>query len=134
MSETRARRRIDAGPENDIVAGRFTMVTAGTRRIGVTRLQNGEIRAIRDRCPHKAAAICAGIQGGTWPPSANVGELTYAREGEIIVCPWHGFEYDLDTGAELFWPEGPGLRMYPVEIADGHVYVVVPEGRGDAGA
>lgn len=120
--------RVDAGPVEAIAAGRFTMITAGTRRIGVTRLQNGDFRAIRDRCPHKAADICRGIVGGTWLPSAP-GELTYAREGEIVVCPWHGFEYDLASGAELFWPSGPALRMYPTEVAEGRLYVIVPEGR-----
>ncbi len=123
--------RIDAGPAEAIVPGRFTMVTAGTRRIGVTRLANGELRAVRDRCPHKGAAICQGILGGTWLPSAP-GELRYGREGEIVACPWHGFEYDLATGAELFWPAGPGLRLYPTEEADGRVYVIVPEVRPGA--
>jgi 3-phenylpropionate/trans-cinnamate dioxygenase ferredoxin subunit len=120
--------RIDAGPEDAIVAGRFTMVTAGARRIGVTRLANGELRAVRDRCPHKAAAICRGILGGTWLPSAP-GELTFARAGEILACPWHGYEYDLATGEELFWPGGTPLRLYPTEIEAGRVYVIVPQTR-----
>jgi nitrite reductase/ring-hydroxylating ferredoxin subunit len=123
--------RIDAGPADSIQPGRFTMVTAGTRHIGVTRLRNGEIRALRDRCPHKAASICQGLVGGTWVPSAP-GELDFAREDEILVCPWHGFEYDLDTGAELFWPKGAGLRMYPTEIVEGRVIVLVPETRADS--
>jgi nitrite reductase/ring-hydroxylating ferredoxin subunit len=133
MSTTDAPRRrrtmrVDAGPAETIVVGRFMMVTAGTRRIGVTRLANGELRAVRDRCPHKAAPICQGILGGTWLPSAP-GELTYARESEILACPWHGYEYDLGTGAELFWPKGPGLRLYPTEEVDGRVFVLVPETR-----
>jgi nitrite reductase (NADH) small subunit len=121
--------RLDAGPAEAIVLGRFTMVQAGTRRIGVTRLANGELRAVRDRCPHKAAAICQGLLGGTWLPSAP-GELIFGREGEILACPWHGYEYDLVTGAELFWPGAPGLRLYPVEEADGRVFVLVPETTG----
>jgi len=120
--------RVDAGPAEAIVARHFTMVTAGTRRIGVTRLTNGALRAVRDRCPHKGASICQGILGGTWPPSAP-GELTYGREGEIVSCPWHAYEYDLVTGAELFWPKGPGLRLYPTEEVDGRVFVLVPETR-----
>jgi len=125
--------RIDAGPEEAIVAGRFTMVAAGTRRIGVTRLANGELRAVRDRCPHKAAAICRGILGGTWLPSAP-GELTFGRQNEILVCPWHGYEYDLATGAELFWPQGAPLRLYPTEVEGGRVYVIVPQTGASAGA
>jgi nitrite reductase/ring-hydroxylating ferredoxin subunit len=129
VSGPRRTARVDAGPSEEIVAGRFVMVTAGTRRIGVTRLRNGELRAIRDRCPHKAAAICQGILGGTWLPS-KPGELTYGRDGEIVACPWHGYEYDLATGAELFWPGAPGLRLYPTEEVGGRVFVIVPERGG----
>jgi nitrite reductase (NADH) small subunit len=129
VSTLRRTARVDAGPSEAIVPGRFTMVTAGTRKIGVTRLPDGELRAIRDRCPHKAASICQGILGGTWLPS-EPGELNYAREGEIVACPWHGYEYDLVTGAELFWPGAPGLRLYPTEEADGRVFVIVPERGG----
>ena len=129
MSTTRRTQRVDAGPAEAIVAGRFTMVGVGTRRIGVTRLRNGELRAIRDRCPHKAAAICQGLLGGTWLPS-EPGELRYGREGEIIACPWHGYEYDLVTVAELFWPGAPGLRLYPTEEAEGRVWIIVPDRGG----
>jgi nitrite reductase/ring-hydroxylating ferredoxin subunit len=125
LSGQRRTIRIDAGAAQEIVAGRFTMVEAGTRRIGVTRLPNGELRALRDRCPHRSAAICRGILGGTWLPSAP-GELRLGREGEIVACPWHGFEYDLVTGAELFWPKGPGLRFYPAEEVDGRVWITLP--------
>ena len=125
----RSTARIDAGPAEAIVAGRFTMVLAGSRRIGVTRLGNGELRAVRDRCPHKGAAICQGILGVTWLPSAPGAVLAYGREGEVLACPWHGFEFDLATGAELFWPGAPSLRFYPTEVEDGRVYVIVPEGR-----
>lgn len=121
--------RVDAGPAEAIISGQFTMVQAGARRIGVTRLANGELRAVRDRCPHKAASICKGLLGGTWLPSAP-GELVFGRDGEILACPWHGYEYDLATGAELFWPGAPGLRLYPVEEAEGRVFVLVPEVAG----
>ena len=94
-------------------------------RIAVFRNSDNQVFALRDRCPHKAADICKGILGGTWLPSAP-GELTFGRQGEIVACPWHGYEYDLATGAELFWPGGTPLRMYPAEEADGRVFVIVP--------
>jgi len=131
----RARRQtitLDAGEAEGFAPGDFHMITAGTRRIGVIRLQNGEFRALRDWCPHKGAAICKGIVSGTWPPSSP-GELRYERENEIVACPWHGFEYDLVSGAELCQPDAPKLRFYPTAIVDGRVVVTVPATRTEQG-
>ena len=116
--------RISAGSASDFETGRFRIVHAGTREIGVLRMADGSFRAVRNRCPHKAAEICKGIVGGTWPPSAP-GELKFSHEGQILICPWHGFEYDLDTGEELFRPGAPRLRLYPAEVIDGEVWITL---------
>ena len=79
---------------------------------------------MRNWRPHKGAAICKGIIGGTWPPSAP-GDLAYDREGEILICPWHGFEYDLKTGDELYRKAPTRLRVYEVIERDQKVYLLV---------
>jgi nitrite reductase (NADH) small subunit len=116
--------RISAGPAETFEAGRFRVVRAGTREIGVLRMDDGSFRALRNRCPHKAAPICRGIVGGTWPPSPP-GELKYSDEGRVLICPWHGFEYSLDTGQEMFRHGAPGLRTYPAEVVDGEVWITL---------
>ncbi len=120
----RQRAEVAVGPEDRFEAGRFTMVDIPGHDIGVVRLRDGQLRAVRNLCPHKGAPICRGIVGGTWLPSAP-GALTYDREREVLACPWHGWEYDLDTGAELFRPVPTRLRLYPVTVRDGQVYVTV---------
>ncbi len=122
--ERRQKQEVAVGAEADFPEGRFVILQLGTRNIGVVRLQTGAMRAVRNWCPHKGAPICRGIVGGTWPPSAP-GALEYGREGEVLVCPWHGFEYDLNTGEELFQPGRPALRLYPVAVRDGQVYITV---------
>jgi nitrite reductase/ring-hydroxylating ferredoxin subunit len=122
--------RVSAGPVSAFEVGRFRMIQAGTRDIGVLRMADGTFRAVRNRCPHKAAQICKGIVGGTWPPSAP-GELLYGHEGKVLVCPWHGFEYDLDDGRELFRPDAPRLRLYPAEEIDGEVWITVRQSSND---
>jgi len=119
-----AKQEIAVGPAEMFQDGKFVMVTVGANQIGIIRLRDGAFRAVRNRCPHKGAPICRGIVGGTWPPSAP-GELAFEREGEVLVCPWHGFEYDLKTGSELFQSEPTRLRMYPVAERDGQIYVTV---------
>jgi len=121
---TSDREDIAVGPETDFAPGRMTLVTAGGVEIGITRLVDGQWRAVRNHCPHKGAPICKGLVGGTWPPSAP-GELTYDRDGEVLVCPWHGFEYDLRTGEEMFQKSPTRLRLYPVTVRDGQVFVRV---------
>ena len=118
------RQEILVGDASEIVPGKFKIIRQGALNIGVTRLRDGAIRAVRNFCPHKGAAICKGIIGGTWPPSAP-GELGYDREGEILICPWHGFEYDLKTGEELYRKIPTRLRFYEVVERDAKIYLSV---------
>ena len=115
---------IPAGPAASFTPGKFVIIEAGRHSIGVVRLADGQFKAMRNRCPHKGAPICRGIVGGTWAPSAP-SELHYERDGEVLVCPWHGFQYDLHSGTELYQNDPTRLHMFPVEVRDGTVYVNV---------
>ena len=44
------------------------------------------------------------------------------REGNTVVCPWHGCRFDLASGQRLDQP-GQSLRRLPVEIVDGEIRV-----------
>ena len=119
------------GDAAELIEGQFKIIKQGTLNIGVTRLRDGTIKAVRNWCPHKGAPVCKGIIGGTWPPSAP-GDLTYDREGEILVCPWHGFEYDLTTGEELYRKAPTRLRFYEVIERDRKIYLLVNKRAMDA--
>jgi len=82
------------------------------------------MHAVLNRCPHKGAPVCRGIVGGTWPPSA-VGELSFERDGHVLTCPWHGFEFDLSTGAELFQERPMRLRKYRTMTEGGSVFLML---------
>ena len=123
-TSVRERTEFAAGPADRFEDGRFVILQAGRHSVGVIRLRDGTLKAVLNRCPHKGAPICRGVVGGTWPPSAP-GELAFDRDGEVLVCPWHGFEYDLRDGEELFREVPTRLRFFPVEIRDGTVYVTV---------
>ena len=112
------------GAVDDFPTGEFVILDVAGRDLGIIRLPGGEFRAVRNRCPHKAAPICRGIVGGTWPPGTP-GVLSYGHEGQVLVCPWHGFEYDLQTGREMFGTGATQLRMYPVTVLDGQVHVTI---------
>lgn len=59
---------------------------------------------------------CAGgaVTGTTLP--GPPGCYDYAREGEIIRCPWHGWEFDITTGRSVFNPHKVRVRAYPVAV------------------
>ena len=126
--EVRAKAAIPVGNETDFPVGKFVLLDVAGRDVGVIRLSTGEMRAVRNRCPHKGAPICRGIVGGTWPPSGPE-NLQFDRAGEILVCPWHGWEYDLQTGEELFQTSPTRLLMYPVTVENGQVYVSIAQRR-----
>ena len=55
-------------------------------------------------------------------PSAP-GEYVYGLEGQIIRCPHHGWEFDLESGASVFTGATARLIRYPVEIENDHIFV-----------
>jgi len=69
------------------------------------------------------ALVCKGRVGGTTLPSPP-GQFCWGREGEILACPWHGWEFDLLTGKALA-DQRVRLRRYPVTVADDTLYVTL---------
>jgi nitrite reductase/ring-hydroxylating ferredoxin subunit/hemoglobin-like flavoprotein len=51
---------------------------------------------------------------------------TGSVDGDTLVCPWHGFEFNITTGECLADPSAR-LDRYPVEVRDGQVYLEVPD-------
>lgn len=91
--------------------------------VGLFRV-NGEWKAWRNYCPHMAAPVCKGKVCGTTLPSL-VYEYEYGKEGQILRCPWHGWEFDLTTGRQLVDPS-VRLRGYTVEAEGDDLYVYLP--------
>lgn len=108
----------------DIPPGARKLAEIDGKSIGVFNV-NGDFVAVLNLCPHELAPVCRGRVSGTTLPSSP-GEFQWGREGEILACPWHGWEFDLTTGKCL--TDRRRLRRFPVEVEAGTVFVVV--GRG----
>jgi nitrite reductase (NADH) small subunit len=80
--------------------------------IGVFRLGT-EYFAYRNVCPHAGAPVCEGKICGTTLPS-DVYKYEYSADKKVLRCPWHGWEFDLKTGAHLV-DEKTRLKSYQVE-------------------
>ena len=95
--------------------------------MGVVKTAQG-FYAVRNRCPHQGADICAGTVGGTMVASAPQ-EYEY-RDGTLVVaCPWHRWEFELATGDSFGKVTNKNLVTYAVEVEDDEVYVMMRGGR-----
>ena len=123
----------------DLPSGGRKLVRVGKIEIGLFNVE-GAIHAYRNICPHAGAPVCLGKIGGTTLPSP-VYEYSFGREGCILRCPWHGWEFDLKTGAHLVDPEtklkkfsvetaqsGENLERFPVEQEGEMLFIVIPDG------
>ena len=69
-------------------------------------------------------------------------QMSISRYGEIVRCPWHGWEFDITTGRSVFNPhrmrvktydvaveqmteEDPYVETYPVEVEEDFVVLYI---------
>ena len=101
----------------EIPAGGRKRVEINGRPIAVFNV-GGEYLALYDRCPHEGGSLCAGKLTGL-VESAGPGDYRIRRQGEIVRCPWHGWEFDLRTGRSHCDPRRLRVRSYPAGVASG---------------
>jgi len=102
---------------DEIPPGGKKIVEVAGRSIGLFNL-DGEYFALRNRCPHQGGPLCEGRIAG-FVIGDTPGEYRYSRPGEILRCPWHGWEFDIRTGQSWFDPKGVRVRAYEVAVASG---------------
>jgi len=94
-------------------AGRVMTVTAGTHSMALTNI-DGVFTAMDNRCPH---------QGGP----LGEGSIEIGKDGQCwLRCPWHGWDFDPQTGLSPGGHEDSGQRIYPTELREGSIFVGLP--------
>lgn len=93
--------------------------------IGVFNV-GGEYFAFRNRCPHQGGPLCEGSLWG-FVVSDGPGNARLVREGEVLKCPWHAWEYDIRTGQSWYQAAKPRARRYPVHVEPGRSLLVTRE-------
>ena len=108
----------------EIPPGGRKIVRVAGREVGIFNV-DGAFYALKNVCPHQGARVCLGRIVGTALPSA-VYEYSYGREGQILRCPWHEWEYDIASGAALF---DPSIRItsYRAEVVGDDIVVTIGE-------
>jgi 3-phenylpropionate/trans-cinnamate dioxygenase ferredoxin subunit len=109
--------RYVVGTVDEFPPGTRKVVEIDGRAVGIFNV-NGELFALLNRCPHQAAPLCEGRTFGFLKPG-QVGEFNFSRAGEMLRCPWHGWEFDLRTGQSWFDPNQVRVRRYDVKVEPG---------------
>lgn len=82
-------------------------VVAG-RVLALYRLDSG-IKAVEGICPHAGGPLAQGMV-----------------RGEVVTCPWHGWQFNLATGANQLNPR-LCVPCFVVTVDDNVVYVEIPD-------
>lgn len=68
---------------------------------------DGKLYAVDDECTHAIASLSEG-----------------RLQGNIVFCPLHGGSFDVCSGKAKSLPCKQALRTWPIEVADGKVYLL----------
>lgn len=109
--------------EQDVPVGEKRAYTVKNIPLVVVHSQPGAFYAIYGYCPHQRAPLCDGVLGGQTVASEPGQAFQYTRAGEILRCPWHGFSFDVTTGACLTAPEELRIKTYPLSVDDQQIYL-----------
>ncbi len=101
----------------EIPPGGRKLVSVRGRDVALFNVR-GELFALLDRCPHQGGSLCRGKLVGL-VESDEPGRYRYHRQGEIVRCPWHGWEFDLRTGKSQCDPQRTWVRSFPTSVEAG---------------
>jgi nitrite reductase/ring-hydroxylating ferredoxin subunit len=109
--------RVVVAPLGNFPDGERRIVDVGGRSIGVFRVGES-FYGIRNRCPHQGGPLCLGHVLGVAVADAP-GKAFISSDPLRIACPWHGWEYDLDTGQSFMGGAMAGVRSYGAGVHPG---------------
>ena len=119
--------KIFVGPSSEVPEGGRLIVDVAGMTIGIFRFQ-GKLYAYQNRCAHQGGPVC---QGKIVPRVMETIDEQGASRGFAfdesrlhIVCPWHGYEYDIQTGTHPGKPSAKLLRVAVEENPSG-MYVIL---------
>jgi 3-phenylpropionate/trans-cinnamate dioxygenase ferredoxin component len=92
----------------EIPVGRGKSLEVDGVPLAVFNTGGGYYQVLSGSCPHEGGPLGNGI-----------------LLGNSVVCPWHGFDFDVRTGACNVAPD-LSVTVYPVRVAGSDVLVELP--------
>jgi nitrite reductase/ring-hydroxylating ferredoxin subunit len=96
-------------PTAQVAADKAATLSVGEGLTVAVFLVNGKYHAMDDRCPHKRKSLAGGIV-----------------DGNEVVCPAHGFRFNVETGA-CKYARHLRARIFPVSVQGDLLHIDVPE-------
>lgn len=90
----------------DVPPGTSAQIRLGERCVALFNVE-GSFHALEGVCLHRGGPV-------------GEGDL----DGPVVTCPWHGWQYDVTTGANVLDPN-VRLATYEVKVEDGDVLVAL---------
>jgi nitrite reductase/ring-hydroxylating ferredoxin subunit len=115
---------IVAALTEDVLEGGRVVVDVAGLEVGIFRL-DGRLYAWENRCAHLGGPVCQGALMNRVTELLDDGKRSLGddfSEELHIVCPWHGYEYDVRTGCH---PGDPQARLRRVEVEESGGEIVV---------
>jgi len=91
----------------DVVEGKSFCSKAGEKTLALFKTKTG-YTAIDNLCPHAGGPLCEGS----------------VKDG-LVTCPWHGSQFEIETGEVVHGPAKVGVQTYPVEIRGDELFVLL---------
>jgi nitrite reductase/ring-hydroxylating ferredoxin subunit len=88
--------------------GKGTVVRAEGLALALFKVE-GRCYALANACPHRGGPL-------------GEGEL----HGHVVTCPWHGWTWDVRTGANARNPALKKVACFPVSVVEGEVFIELP--------
>src|SRR5436190_23938566 len=98
--------RIKIGTVGDLAPGEARIVDSDDHSIAVFNV-DGRYLALDNRCPHRGGPL-------------GEGDL----EGPVVTCPWHGWRWDVTTGASVNNP-AVTVACFPTTIDGDAIFVEI---------
>jgi nitrite reductase (NADH) small subunit len=99
--------RVRVGSSSDVPVGQARVVDAAGRTIALFNV-DGTYFAIDNTCAHRGGPL-------------GEGDL----DGAVVACPWHGWRWDVTTGANA---NNPAIKVpcFAVTVEQGEIFVELP--------
>lgn len=88
---------VNLGPLSAIPPGEGRSFLADGEKVAVFCTRNGRVFAVQAECPHRQGPLADGLVGGN-----------------TVICPLHGWKFDLATGNALMGD--CGIKTFPVRV------------------